>query len=70
MRAAPGDEAMMAFQDYFIEQQPVVVMPGYKVFISSAPDIHGLNKAFSPLGGFNPQYLWIDSRASAHGPAH
>lgn len=70
MRAAPGDAAMMAFQDYFIDQQPVIVMPAYKVFVSSAPNIHGLNKAFSPLGGFNPQYLWIDSHAAAQAAAH
>jgi peptide/nickel transport system substrate-binding protein len=66
VRANPGDAALKAFQDYFIAQQPVVVVPGYKVYVASASNVHGLDKAFSPMGGFNPQYLWIDRRAPAH----
>lgn len=67
VRAKPGDAALLAFEDAFIEQQPVVVVPSYKVFIEAAAHIHGLVQAFSPMGGFNPQYLWIDHRATVQG---
>ncbi len=57
--SAPGRSAVFHYEDYFIREQPVVVLPGQRHVIEARSDIHGLRRAYSPLGGFNPQYLWI-----------
>ncbi|MDX5936342.1 peptide ABC transporter substrate-binding protein [Acidithiobacillus thiooxidans] len=50
------------YQDYFTTQQPVIILPNTKVFVMTAKNIHGLARAFSPLGTFNPQFLWIGKK--------
>ncbi len=57
--SASGKGAIFRYEDYFIKQQPVVVLPGERHVIEARDDIHGLRRAYSSLGGFNPQYLWI-----------
>ena len=63
IRVHTGLKALYAYQDYFTEQQPVIVLPDWNLFIMAAKNIHGLQRALPPLGGFNPQFLWIDPEA-------
>ncbi len=57
--SARGKDAIFRYEDYFIKEQPVVVLPGERHVIEARDDIRGLRRAYSSLGGFNPQYLWI-----------
>lgn len=50
------------YQDYFTTQQPVIILPNTNVFVMASKKIHGLDRAFSPLGTFNPQFLWVDEK--------
>ncbi len=59
---ASGMGALYRYEDYFIKTQPVLVLPGQRHVIEARCDIHGLRRAYSPLGGFSPQYLWIGGR--------
>ena len=59
IRIHPGLQALYKFQNYFTEQQPVIVLPNMKIFVEAALQLHGLSRAFSPLGSFNPQFIWI-----------
>ncbi len=61
--AAPGKGAIYRYEDYFIKEQPVLVLPGQRHVIEARDTIHGLRRAYSSIGGFNPQYLWIARRA-------
>ncbi|MEJ2630447.1 MAG: peptide ABC transporter substrate-binding protein [Acidihalobacter sp.] len=54
-----GLDPLYRYQDYFTQQQPVVVLPAYDHIIKSSPLIHGVRKAFPPSGLMAPQYLWI-----------
>ncbi|WP_297392333.1 peptide ABC transporter substrate-binding protein [Acidiferrobacter sp.] len=56
---ASGKGAIYRYEDYFIKTQPLLVLPGQRHVIEARDDIHGLKRAYSSLGGFNPQYLWI-----------
>jgi len=63
LAAVPRDAGMRAlkrYEDYFIRQQPVLVLPGQRHVILAQRRIRGLKKAYTSLGGFNPQYLWIE----------
>lgn len=59
IRVTPGLSALYKFQNYFTEQQPVIVLPNMKIFVMAAKNIHGVSRAITPSGGFNPQYLWV-----------
>ena len=52
-----GPAAMYRYEDYFISQQPVIVLPASPIIVEAARDLKGLHRAFSPLGGFNPEFL-------------
>lgn len=54
-----GLDPIYRFQDYFTSQQPAIILPASEHIIKSAPEVHGIKKAFSPAGSFNPQYLWV-----------
>jgi peptide/nickel transport system substrate-binding protein len=63
IRTEPGMESFYKFQNYFSEQQPVIVLPYMKIFVMAAKNIHGMRRAITPTGGFNPQFLWVDQGA-------
>ena len=56
---ASGKGAIYRYEDYFIKTQPLLVLPGQRHVIEARNDIHGLKRAYSSMGGFEPQYLWI-----------
>ena len=56
---ATGKAAIYRYEDYFIKTEPILVLPGQRHVIEARQDIHGLRAAYSSIGGFNPQYLWI-----------
>ncbi|AOV17668.1 peptide ABC transporter substrate-binding protein [Acidihalobacter aeolianus] len=57
-----GLAPLYAFQDYMIKTQPVIFLPYSYKLVKYARNIHGIDKAFTPLGGFNPQYLWVSAK--------
>lgn len=59
IRITPGLQALYKYQNYFTEQQPVVVLPNIKLFVEAAKNIHGISRAVTPAGGFYPQFLWV-----------
>ncbi len=61
--AASGKGPIYRYEDAFIKTQPVLVLPGQRHVIEARADIHGLKRAYSPIGGFSPQYLWIAGHA-------
>lgn len=52
-----GPAAMYRYEDYFMSQQPVIVLPASPIIVEAARDLKGLRRALSPLGGFNPEFL-------------
>ncbi|MCK9188473.1 peptide ABC transporter substrate-binding protein [Acidithiobacillus sp.] len=59
IRIHAGLQPLYNFQNYFTEQQPVIVLPIMKIFVMAYKNIHGLSKALTPTGGFYPQFLWV-----------
>ncbi|MDA8376036.1 MAG: peptide ABC transporter substrate-binding protein [Planctomycetia bacterium] len=59
IRITPGLYALYKFQNYFTEQQPVIVLPNMKLFVMAAKNIHGVSHAITPGGLFYPQFLWV-----------
>lgn len=59
IRVRSGLQPIYAFQNYFTEQQPVIVLPYINAFVVSATNIHGIQRAITPSGSFYPQFLWI-----------
>lgn len=59
---APGLDPLYAFQDRVIKTQPMIFLPYAYRIVKYARDIHGLDKAFTPLSSFNPQYLWVSAK--------
>lgn len=60
---ASGLQALSHYEDYFIRQQPILILPGQQHVIEAQAQIRGLTRAYTSLGGFNPQYLWIDRKS-------
>ncbi len=59
IRITRGLDALYKFQNYFTEQQPVIVLPNMKLFVMANKNIHGVSQAVTPGGNFYPQFLWI-----------
>lgn len=59
IRVKPGLKALYNYQDYFTNQQPVIVLPGIQLFVMANKNIHGVSRAITPSGSFYPQFLWV-----------
>ena len=59
IRITSGLDALYKFQNYFTDQQPVIVLPNMKLFVMAAKNIHGVSHAITPGGNFYPQFLWV-----------
>lgn len=59
IRIDNGLDALYKFQNYFTEQQPVIVLPYMKTFVVAVKNLHGVKQAITPSGNFYPQFLWI-----------
>lgn len=49
--------ALHRYENFFTSQQPVIVLPEFPIIVEAARTLKGLHRAFSPLGGFNPEFL-------------
>ena len=55
----PGNlTGLHRYENYFASRQPVIVLPEFPIIVEAARGLKGLHRAFSPLGGFNPEFLW------------
>lgn len=58
-----GKQALYRYEDMFTRDQPLIVLPEYPIIVEVNRRLHGLSRAFTPIGGgLNAEYFRFGTR--------